>query len=261
MKKLVISIVIFLIQITSSYSQTIHKDILQIRLAFQQLDYQTAKSSAEKVLQAWQQYNVTELIEVHKILGVIAYSEGNLIEAQTQFEHALSLDETSELDSVLISPKIISFFNKTKASFKNQTPISAATQFRYILLPDHRVNAVLRSLVLPGWGQIYKGQKKKGKILLATSGICICTWGTFYILQKKAHNKYLDASKPVEIEERYQEYNRLYKSQRICAYITGALWLYSIADVLITQPTPQNNISFYPGINNKCLYLTVAWKF
>jgi len=261
MRKFLISSVLLLIQISISYGQIFHEDISQIRAAFQQLDYNTAKVKSEAVLQSWQQYSVTELLEVHKILGIITYSEGNLSASQSQFEQALSLDQSTELDSVYVSPKIISFFNQLKVNFKQQAKTPSSVKFRYIVMPDPRPKAALRSFVLPGWGQLYKGQQKKGVLLLTATGVSALSWMTFYILQEKSHNKYLDASNPDEIEKRYQNYNQLYKNQLTFAYITGALWLYSLADALITQPVPPDKISFYPGINNKGLCLMAVWSF
>ena len=261
MRKFLISSVLLLIQISTSYSQIFHEDISQIQAAFQQLDYKTAKIKSEAVLQSWQQYGVTELLEVHKILGIITYSEGNLTESQSQFEQALSLYQSTELDSVYVSPKIISFFNQLKVNFNQQAKTPPSVKVRYIVVPDPRPKAILRSFVLPGWGQLYKGQQKKGVVLLTAAGVSALSWVTFYILQKNAHAKYLDASNPDEIEKKYQDYNLLYKSQHTCAYITGALWLYSLTDALISQPAPPGKISFYPGINNKGLYLMAVWCF
>lgn len=263
MKNIIISFFISIIFFLSNvYGQTPREDISQIIQAFQQLDYKTARERAKNILQSRQHYSILELLETHKILGVIEYSEGNIIEAQSQFEMALSLDGTAKLDSVLISPKIISFFDKIKAEYEPTQKISPTTQFQYILVPDTRPEATLRSFIFPGWGQIYKGQKKKGLALITATGISLASWGTLYILKEKAYDDYLAAKIPDKIEDRYKTYNRFYKGQQICGYMTGALWLYALIDALITQPTvPKSHLSLQPTLVGDHFYLNAIWSF
>ena len=97
----------FLIFVRISFAQIISTDVAKIISAFQQLDYQTAKIEAERVVLDWQKYTINELVEVHKILGIIAYTDGDLNEANKQFKNALSLNNSAQLDSVLTSPKIL----------------------------------------------------------------------------------------------------------------------------------------------------------
>lgn len=261
MRHLLIYTILFLIETTAAVAQRQIEDIAQIREAFRRLDYNTTKQKAEAVLESWQQYSVMELLEIHKMLGVIAYTEGDIITSRTHFEHTLTLDFTAELDSVIISPKIINFFHQLKTNFKPQATPPEGSRIHYIMTSRSYPQAILRSILLPGWGQIYKGQKKKGVILLTTTGTSVLSWTTFYCLQKNAHEKYRNATEPNEIESRYRDYNHLYRCQQFYGYITGVFWLVSFVDVIFSPPNQSSHLSFYLQQIDSHFYLTAVWKF
>lgn len=245
---------------TTVFCQIIDKDVAQAMQAFEQLDYQASKTLAEKILQSWQNYNVNELVEIHKILGVIHYTDGNVNEARSQFERALSLNTNAELDSVLISPKIISFYNEVKSQFSSTN--SKPSEIRYVLIRDTRPAATVRSFFLPGWGQLYKGQKKKGCFLATATGLSLLTWGTLYVMQEKAHDDYLNAAIPSVIDEKYDRYNRLYKAQQISAIVTGFFWCYAVTDALLCPPPEKpSTLSIVPSVSINTVYLTATLHF
>ncbi len=242
------------------FCQIIDKKVTQAIQAFEQLDYQTAKTLAEQILKSWQNYNINELVEIHKISGVIYFSSGNLNDAKSQFEQALSLNTKAELDSVLISPKIISFYNKVKSEFTFTE--SQPSDIRYVLVVDKRPSATVRSFFLPGWGQIYKGHKKKGYFLAAATGFSLITWGTLYTLQENAHDAYLDATLPSVIEDKYDRYNQLYKAQQISAIVAGFFWFYSVTDALLCpSPEKPRSLSVVPSISRDSVSLTAVLNF
>jgi len=261
MKKLLIFL-IFTFSIASiSQTEPLQQKISHIRKAFEQLDYQTAKTEAEKALQFWEQYSIVDLIEIHKILGIIAYSEGSFLESKAQFEKVLFLNSATQLDSVFVSPKIISFFDKVKANFESDKEPVSLDQYRYILIPDPRPAAFLRSFVLPGWGQFYKGEKKKGTAFLVATGMCLVSWTTLYFLQQHAHKKYQNAVEPADIERKYDSYNKLYKSRQIAQYVIGGIWLVSLTDVLLTKPSLAGNLAIIPQKTSDSYSLSVTIKF
>ncbi len=230
-------ILFFLIlNIEDGFSQTQQAPYELMLNAYQQLDYQTAKRAGQTITANYNEYSLFQLVETHKILGVIAYTEGNADNAKTQFEQALSIDDKTQLDSVYVSPKIIQFFNDLKQAFvqsKREHDSDTALSSRYILVSDPRPAASMRSLVLPGWGQLYKHEKKKGYGLMTTAGISFIATGILHVLQKNAHNEYLNATDLEIINEKYDQYNQLYKWRNGAALFTGAIWVYSFFDALI----------------------------
>lgn len=235
-QQILLILLVLILNIGYGFSQTQQSPYEQMLQAYQQLDYQSAKTIGQKITAEYTKHSLFQLVETHKILGVIAYTEGNADNAKTQFEQALSIDDKTQLDSVYVSPKIIQFFNDLKQAFvqsKKESNSDAALSSRYILVSDPRPAASLRSLVLPGWGQLYKHEKKKGYGLMTTAGISVIATGIFHVLQKNAHDEYLNATDLKIINEKYDQYNRLYKWRNGAAIFTGAIWVYSFFDALI----------------------------
>jgi len=225
--------------------------------AFQQLDYVTAKKIGKQIAADFKSYTPIELLETHKILGVIAYQDGNLPEANAQFEQALSIDRTAQLDSVYVSPKIINFFNDLMVSYNSRTKTDdteKSIQYRYLVQPDPRPAATLRSMILPGWGQLYKNDKRKGYILVSSTATVTVATALFHFLQKDAHDQYLKATDPTTIEQKYDKYNSFYKLRNNTAIIAGGIWLYAFFDALLAEPKEKSvkvsfNVKEFP-----CLY-------
>jgi len=238
-------------------SQSQQSSYDQLLRAYQQLDYQTAKLLGQKIISDYPAHSLFQLVETHKILGVIAYTEGDLGAAKSQFESAFSIDSNAQLDSVFVSPKIIHFFNEHRLRFRQniRTKPSDATQPpRYILIRDPRPAAALRSLVLPGWGQLYKQETRKGYRLAGAAGVSMIGTGVLHILQNNAHDAYLDATDPNDIESRYDRYNSLFKWRNGLALCTASIWLYAFFDALIVHSDPGAlpdisavNIQFNPS--------------
>ncbi|MFZ5516693.1 MAG: hypothetical protein ACOY90_08650 [Candidatus Zhuqueibacterota bacterium] len=240
---------LFLFSIASiGLSQSRQSPYDQLLRAYQQLDYQTAKALGQKITSDYASHSLYQLAETHKILGVIAYSEGDMDVAKNQFESALSIDDNAQLDSVYVSPKIIQFFNEQKLRYIQSTPENASNTAqppRYILIRDPRPAAALRSLALPGWGQLYKKEKRKGYSLAGAAGLSIFGTGMLHILQNNAHDAYLEATDPSDIESRYDRYNALYKWRNGLALCTAGIWLYSFFDALIAKSDPRD----LPGVS------------
>lgn len=208
--------------------------------AYQRLDYEAAADSARKALQQIDRYGPDALAEIHTILGLIHYSRNQPAEARRQFASALSLDAALELDPLLVSPKILAFFEEVRAEAgpASPTPGTAAAPVRYVVVQDRRAEAVLRSMVLPGWGQLYKGERTKGAALLGAWGVAAAGAGVTYLRRRQTLRDYEEAGTVEEALARYGPYNRWYRAHRAVLLGAAGLWLYSYVDALIAQGTP-----------------------
>lgn len=247
--------------LTSQTQPSLYEQMIQ---AFHQLDYDTAKKIGNQVTTDFKIYTPTELLETHKILGVIAYLDGNLSEANSQFEQALSIDWKTQLDSIYVSPKIIEFFKKIKLDYdsgQKTNGIEKSIHYRYLVQPDPRPTAVLRSMLVPGWGQLYKNDRKKGYVLVSSAATITLAMVIFHFVQKEAYDEYRNATDLNIIEQKYDNYNRLYKCRNNAALIAGGIWLYSFFDALLTEPKPKQkqlkvtfNITEYPYLSAQFLF-------
>lgn len=237
------------INISFLFAQTQPDLFQQLIQTFRQLDYETAQKIGIQIAADFKSYTPLELLETHKILGVILYQKGNWQEASAQFEQALSIDRTVRLDSVYVSPKIIQWFDQLKLSYNTRTKaeeIEKSIQYRYLVQPDPRPAATLRSLILPGWGQVYKNDRTKGYALVGASATFILTTLTFHFLQQDAHDQYLNATDEKSIQQKYDRYNLLFKLRNNTALLYGGVWLYSFFDALLTAPKERPiRVSFF----------------
>ena len=256
LKKIYLAVILITINSSFLFSQTQQSLFQQMIQAFQQLDYENARKIGKQIAADFKSYTPIELLETHKILGVIAYQDGNLPDANSQFEQALSIDRTAQLDSVYVSPKIIKFFNDLKESHNSRIKTEEtekSIQYRYLVQPDPRSAATLRSMILPGWGQLYKNDKRKGYFLIGSTATVTLATALFHFLQKGAHDDYLKATDPKTIEQRYDKYNSFYKLRNNTALLAGGIWLYAFFDALLAEPKEKHvKVSFivneYPGI-------------
>ena len=261
-KKICLILILLFINYAAVFSQNQQALVQQMMQAFRQLDYGTAQKIGKQITADYKSFTPLELLETHKILGVIAYQDGDISEANAQFELALSIDRTAQLDSVYVSPKIIQFFRDLKLSYRSKKESSEtekSIQYRYLVQPDPRPAATLRSMIIPGWGQLYKNDKTKGYILIGSTASVAAATVIFHVLQKDFHNQYLKATDPKIIEQKYDKYNSFYKLRNNTALVAGGIWLYSFFDALLTEPKEkQLKVSFLAG---ECPCLCAQFSF
>lgn len=231
-----------------------------MRLAFQQLNYIAAKAAGERALQDWRTLSPQNVVEIHQVLGIIAYSEGSFFEAKAQFEAALSLDPGLRLDSLYVSPKIQQFLREVKENLGGQNG-HTVKDTRYLIVPDPRPQAALRSLLLPGMGQIMKQQKNKGRVLMIAAGAGVVATGALHLRREAARENYLAAQTISRAVSTYSRYNMLNRARNGAALFTTGVWLYSFFDALTQTPNqPQSRVSFLPAADGTRLIPAFRWQ-
>lgn len=244
---------------SSVLAQTNTQAVTDMRNAFQQLHYTAAKKAGEQALQHWQRLTPQQVIEVHQVLGVIAYSEGDFFEAKSQFEQALSLEPDLKLDSLYVSPKIHQFLDQLKANLAMGNGHSSGAS-RYLVIPDLRPQAALRSLLLPGLGQLHKNQKSKGRVLMAGAGASVVLTGALHLRREKARENYLSASTIAKAEATYRRYNTLNRARNLSALLTSGLWLYSFFDALTSPAAQPPPVSLLPLTATGKVVAGLSWQ-
>ncbi|MDZ7410000.1 MAG: DUF5683 domain-containing protein [candidate division KSB1 bacterium] len=245
---------------SAMFAQTNTQAVSEMRNAFQQLNYAAAKKAGERALQHWQRLTPQQVIEVHQVLAVIAYSEGDFFEAKSQFEQALSLAPDLKLDSLYVSPKIHQFLDQLKANLALGNGHSSGT-IRYLVIPDVRPQAALRSLVLPGLGQLHKNQTSKGRLLMAGAGAGVVLTAALHLRREKARENYLSAATIAKAETTYRRYNTLNRARNLSALLTSGIWVYSFFDALASpaaQPPPA--VSLLPLPTTGKIVAGLSWQ-
>jgi tetratricopeptide (TPR) repeat protein len=203
--------------------------------AYARLDYATAEERAREALAAYDAFSPDQLVRVHTTLGLILYARNEPLEAEGQFAAALSLDPALTLDPVLVSPKTLEFFDAVRARRGADEPEGREPTVRYVRVPDPRPAATLRSLAVPGWGQLHKGERTKGWVLVGAWGALGGGTVAAHVLRAGARQDYLDAAEPDEIAARYATYDAWHRTRGALALGTVAVWAYAVLDALVLQ--------------------------
>lgn len=202
----------------------------QVKERYDRVEFREAIALGNRLL-AENRLSPGDLALVHQYLGFAHFNLGNIDSARVHFLSLLSLQPDIRFDPAETSPKIINFFNQLRAENLAAPPKETAAVFtRYVLVPDLRAGAAWRSAILPGWGQLHKGQKIRALLLGGVFWVGLA--GTAAALQQESdtRNRYVNATDPAEITRRYDSYNRWFKTRRILTVTTAGLWLLNVLD-------------------------------
>lgn len=233
--------------------------------AYQQLDYAIAADSARAALDAYEAYSRNELAEIHTVLGLIEFSQNQPQDARDQFTAALSLNPDLTLDPLMVSPKILTFFDGIRDEFSQMrgdeaTPSDAV---RYVIVEDRRSEAALRSMVLPGWGQLHKGDRTKGRVLLGLWGTMIGGTVAAHLFCASAERDYDAARTPADALERFDTFNAWHKTRNALFIGTAGVWAYSYIDALVTGSSTSRESAFVvaPAFSSGQMHLSLRLRF
>jgi hypothetical protein len=107
---------------------------------------------------------------------------------------------------------------------------------RYVLQPDLRPGAAVRSAMLPGWGQRHKGERTRGWILTSAWAAAAAGAVGTHIGREDAKGRYEQARDPAEIEARYATYNTWHRTRNTLVLGAAAVWTASFVDALTGNP-------------------------
>ena len=233
--------------------------------AYQQLDYALAADSARAALARYEQFSVGELAELHLILGLVAFSQDQPEQARLEFAAALDLQAAIQLDELLVSPKIMEFFEAVRAERAQLQQVEGETPsaVRYVIVEDQRAEAALRSMVLPGWGQLHKGERFKGRVLVGLWGAVVAGGAAAHLLRQRAAEDYRAAATPAEALDRYAPFDRWHRTRNALLVGAAGIWLYSYVDALIARGAPATRRGFQvaPALAPRAVHLSLQLRF
>jgi len=96
--------------------------------------------------------------------------------------------------------------------------------------------AALRSLLLPGWGQISTGQKTKGYIFMGVVAGSIGFLGYSHAAFFQAQSNYQDATDPATAMTAYDDYNKSNSMKNISYIVLAVAWAGNVADAYFLSP-------------------------
>lgn len=248
-------IVFFWIGLTfPSPAQQPNFDVQQVATFYQKLDFDKAITTGENLIKSGHTYSREELIALYKYVALSYYSIAQIDSSTSRFLSLLSIAPDYELDPVEVSPKIVDFFNRLKERHRSETFREKTVPYtKYVFVEDIRPNAGLRSALLPGWGQFYKGQKKRGIIIGGLFLTSLAATGISLVQESAKHDDYRQSREPTEIEKNYNSYNNWYKRRKFFTVTTISIWAVGILDALFM---PYDNLKLYAAANRE-IFLTL----
>ena len=239
-------------------------EVLQdIRSAYERVDLGIAEQRIKEALDNYEQFSPNELAQIYVFSALVNYAQDNRSEAESQLGLALQLNPRLEIDPIITPPGLVEIaeeLKKVMASTGNA--VEEQPELRYLVVSDPRPGAALRSMVVPGWGQVYKGQKRKGYNLLGLWGVTAGGTIAAHILRANAENKYLDASTSSEALNLYDDFNRWHKVRNNLFIAATGVWVYSYIDALIYQTSPESRrVQVYaaPGLTGPQMKMIVRF--
>lgn len=213
-------------------AQTDEADLIErVNKLYEDGNLREAELTALRALQESKTLAPVDRAQLHRLLGFTYVAQGENEKAKQQFIAWLELDPLAQLDPLYISPKIISVFSEAKAGFsQRKTPP-----------PDYanlnaQVQAVRRSLLFPGLGQLHRGEQIKGFSLIVSQVVLLGTFTYCQINYDRARDRYLGATDPIQMQGLYDDYNLYYRGRNATLLLAAGVYLYSLFDIIYINP-------------------------
>ena len=250
-------------------AQTSNTRILEdIRSAYDGLDYAIAETRINEALRDYERFLPQELSEIHVLYALVLFAQSKQPEAEAQLELAVQLNPSLELDPLDTPPRLYEAFEEIKKGYAdNAAEINSPQDVRYLLVYDPRANAALRSMVVPGWGQLYKGEKRKGIMLASLWGITASGSIVAHISRNQAQDHYRASETQAQTQSRFRAFSTWHKVRNNLMLAAAGIWVYSYIDAIVVggpiEPGQQRDSDF--GVSlipvNGGTHLSVRWQF
>jgi len=168
------------------------------------------------------------------------------------------------LDNNLIKIQNLTIFSNTKRKDAKNERISAED---VEVINNAGPTPIYMSAVLPGWGQIQKGQSKKGWLLLSSEVAIVSSALAFNLLssqyQDKA-NSYSTVSK-INQQKYIQRSNNMKLATSGAFILAGGVYIFSLADVIVSKrkEDKENDFAFFyvPSVYDVAVQHNVGLRF
>lgn len=236
--------------------------VKEIQRALQRADYDFAGDLADSAIANFEQFAPAQLAEIHALRALTALEQKQPALADAHFLSALQLAPDFRLDPVFFSPTLQARFEQLRAKLpKAENAVRVET--RYVTLPDPRINAAGKSLLVPGWGQRAKGHRTRGWLFTSAAATLASATLTAHLLRASAEDDYLKADAQ-NVTQRYDTFNRYHLLRNNFALGLGLIWSANVLEALLSPAKPAP-VSFgiappHPATPNEFM-LALTFKF
>lgn len=218
-----------------AYAQLDKSSILEdIRSAYEDLDFSIAEDRINEALRDYEQFLPQELSEIHVIYALILFAQNDLSAAESQLRLAVQLNPSLVLEPLDTPPRLFQLFEEIKHVQDNQSEqVSSREEVRYLVVYDPRAGAAWRSMVIPGWGQLHKGEKRKGIILTSLWGLTASGSIVAHLNRTQAQERYQASETQAQTQRRFNAFSTWHKVRNNLLLATAGVWVFSYIDAVI----------------------------
>lgn len=137
-----------------------------------------------------------------------------------------------------VSPLVLGAFGRALIEVRNADIDARNAMFSR----QSRGATLLRSGVLPGWGQRYRGYKNRGYMMLGLAITSAAYAAGVERDYRNAKHAYEDGKEGDSFEDLYGDYNRKADRADLAFGILGAVWLLNVVDAAIQGPNISEGI-------------------
>ncbi|MDP8229246.1 MAG: hypothetical protein P9M15_07325, partial [Candidatus Electryoneaceae bacterium] len=177
---------------------------------------------------------------LHKVLAFCAIANDDETGGIRQFTKALQLNPAMTSDPMNWSPKVREIFHRAREEYDRQEAIN---QLYHITTEANLCRrASLKSLYLPGAGQMMKGHKKRAVIIGTVFTGAVAAFIYTQVALPSARNRYRQATLPDDIDRYWNDYSNLYHVANISGIVVTGVYLYAFFDALWNPPVPSPSL-------------------
>ncbi|MFH1197391.1 MAG: hypothetical protein V1720_16955 [bacterium] len=237
----------------------------EIRYKFETFQYEDVVRLSDQIIATYRDLSPDTLLSVYTMKAVSHYNLNQDELSRRSFIELLKIKKDYNLDPIIISPKIITFFESvrtdynrildTKNDVNNQTRDSIQTNLNTISSSSfsNYQSSILQSFLLPGLGHLTSNRPVEGWVLTSLSAINIGSLIYFVFDTNKKEDQYLSEPDPLFVQEKYNQYNSSYKIRNVLIASYIIIWTYSQLDMLLFYNADENKSNFMPELNAEML--------
>lgn len=251
-------ILLFVLQLLAGFVHGVPPDSQSVTLetiiaSYENLRYERTVKQCEEFLSTHPRLPEAKLLKVLQYLAMSQLALGEEEQAKRTLQSIIIANPEYSLDRRIVSPKLIELYRNQRARERQSGDISEPA-VQYLVKEDLRTEAMLRSVIFPGLGQTYLDQSR-GYLYAGIAGISLGIFGYSVIQTPRAHERYLGATDPQNIEQRYATYNRLYQLRNNSLIVYLGTWMIAGVDAFISS-RPSGNLRI--SLNGIPTHLTVT---
>ncbi len=163
---------------------------------------------------------------------------GDSEKAKLNFEYILNLNPNYDLKEEFVSPKIIEVFESAQDKVRllvNESPDYYFFKQGKFDSRFSKSNLIIKSLIIPGWGQMDRGENSKAFTLGTVFFVSVAVGISSFFLMNEAADNYQNATNTEEATLLYNRYNNYSKLNKIVLDFSISTYIFNIFDILWTR--------------------------